>query len=97
VVLRLLYESGKLYKTAKQANNLLQACLKSQQVVPAERFVFVSPHPLRLIVANQVSATGGEVVATVFAQNLRYFCHVHSYYSADCRLCRSYLVCFCDC
>ncbi len=46
----------------------LQAFLKSQQIIPGERFLFVGSHPLQLIVANQVAAAGGDVAAVVFAQ-----------------------------
>jgi thioredoxin reductase len=48
----------------------LQAFLKSQQIIPGERFVFVGSHPLQLVVANQVSSAGGDVAAVVFTQSL---------------------------
>ncbi len=51
----------------------LQAFLKSQQIIPGERFLFVGSHPLQLIVANQVASAGGEVAGVVFAQPLRAF------------------------
>lgn len=48
----------------------LQAMVKSQQVVPGERFVFTGSHPLQLIVADQIRQGGGEVAAVLFVQPL---------------------------
>ncbi|MDA5193459.1 NAD(P)/FAD-dependent oxidoreductase [Govanella unica] len=47
----------------------IQAFVKSQQIVPGERFLFVGSHPLQLIVADQILKGGGEVAAVVFAQS----------------------------
>lgn len=46
----------------------IQAFVKSQQIVPGDRFVFSGSHPLQLIVADQVARAGGEVAAVLFAQ-----------------------------
>lgn len=46
----------------------IQAFVKSQQVVPGERFVFSGSHPLQLIVADQILQAGGEVAAVLFSQ-----------------------------
>lgn len=46
----------------------IQAFVKSQQIVPGERFLFVGTHPLQLIVADQIIQAGGDVVEVVFAQ-----------------------------
>ncbi|MDG1907225.1 MAG: NAD(P)/FAD-dependent oxidoreductase [Arenicella sp.] len=48
----------------------LQAFLKSQQIVPGARFLFVGSHPLQLIVANQIASAGGDVAGVVFTQRL---------------------------
>ena len=50
-----------------------QAFIKSQQIVPGERFVFSGSHPLQLIVADQVLQAGGEVAAVLFSQPLSVF------------------------
>ena len=46
----------------------IQAFVKSQQIIPGERFLFVGTHPLQLVVADQISQSGGEVAAVIFAQ-----------------------------
>ncbi len=46
----------------------VQAFVKSQRVVPGDRFVFAGTHPLQLLVAAQVAAAGGTVAAVLFAQ-----------------------------
>lgn len=47
----------------------VQAFVKSQQLVPGERFVFAGSHPLQLIVAEQVLNAGGHIAALVFSQS----------------------------
>jgi thioredoxin reductase len=51
----------------------IQAMVKSQQIVPGQRFVFSGTHPLQLIVAEQVLAAGGQVAAVCFAQGFSQF------------------------
>jgi len=46
----------------------IQAFVKSQQIIPGERFLFVGTHPLQLIVADQIVRAGGNVVGVMFAQ-----------------------------
>ncbi|WP_198351203.1 FAD/NAD(P)-dependent oxidoreductase [Flavisphingomonas formosensis] len=46
----------------------VQAFLKSQQIVPGDRFVLAGTHPLMLIVAAQIIAAGGEVAVVAFDQ-----------------------------
>jgi len=48
----------------------IQAFVKSQQLIPGERFLFVGTHPLQLVVADQITQAGGKVVGVVFAQPL---------------------------
>lgn len=48
----------------------IQGFVKSQQIVPGERFVFAGSHPLQLIVADQVQRAGGQLVAVLFSQPL---------------------------
>lgn len=48
----------------------IQAFVKSQQLVPGERFLFAGTHPLQLIVADQIQQAGGQVVGILFAQPL---------------------------
>lgn len=48
----------------------IQAFLKSQQIIPGERFLFVGSHPLQLIVANQIAKAGGEVAGVFFTPSL---------------------------
>lgn len=47
----------------------VQAFVKSQQLVPGDRFLFAGSHPLQLIVAEQVLNAGGEIAALVFSQS----------------------------
>lgn len=47
----------------------IQAFLKSQQLVPGTRFVFVGSHPLQLIVADQITQAGGVVAGVYFSQS----------------------------
>ena len=54
----------------------LQAFVKSQQIIPGGRFLFVGSHPLQLIVANQIAAAGGDVAAVVFTHRLLDFLRV---------------------
>lgn len=49
----------------------VQAFVKSQQIVPGNRFLFAGAHPLQLIVADQVLTAGGDVAAVVFSQSFR--------------------------
>ncbi|MFV0275680.1 MAG: NAD(P)/FAD-dependent oxidoreductase [Parahaliea sp.] len=46
----------------------IQAFIKSQHIVPGERFVFSGSHPLQLVVADQVLRAGGDVAAVLFSQ-----------------------------
>lgn len=46
----------------------VQAFIKSQQIVPGERFVLAGTHPLMLVVAAQIVAAGGAVAAILFDQ-----------------------------
>ena len=47
----------------------IQAFVKSQQLVPGQRFLFVGSHPLQLVVADQIVKAGGEVAGVLFAQS----------------------------
>jgi hypothetical protein len=47
----------------------IQAFIKSQQLVPGERFVLAGSHPLQLVIADQIVQAGGEVAAVFFAQS----------------------------
>ena len=49
----------------------IQAFVKSQQLVPGERFLFAGHHPLQLVVADQLLAAGGTVAGVVFTQPKR--------------------------
>ena len=49
----------------------IQAFVKSQQLIPGERFLFAGLHPLQIIVADQVAQAGGQVAGVVFSQPLR--------------------------
>jgi thioredoxin reductase len=49
----------------------IQAFLKSQQLVPGNRFVLVGSHPLQLVVADQLLAAGAKVAAVIFTQRPR--------------------------
>ena len=51
----------------------LQAYVKSQQILPGERFLFVGSHPLQLIVANQIADAGGDVASVIFTRPLRHY------------------------
>lgn len=46
----------------------IQAFVKSQRLIPGERFVFAGTHPLQLVVADQLAAAGAEVAGVYFAQ-----------------------------
>ncbi|WP_420139017.1 NAD(P)/FAD-dependent oxidoreductase [Sphingomonas sp.] len=46
----------------------VQAFVKSQQLVPGDRFVFAGTHPLMLIIAAQIVAGGGDVALVAFDQ-----------------------------
>lgn len=46
----------------------VQAFLKSQQLVPGDRFVLAGTHPLMLVIAAQLVAAGGQVAAVAFEQ-----------------------------
>lgn len=48
----------------------IQAFMKSQQLVPGERFVLAGTHPLQLVLADQIMAAGGQVVELLFGQAL---------------------------
>lgn len=49
----------------------IQAFVKSQQLIPGERFLFAGHHPLQLVVADQLLAAGGTVAGVVFTQPKR--------------------------
>lgn len=49
----------------------IQGFVKSQQLVPGNRFVLAGSHPLQLVVANQLVNAGAQVAAVVFTQRLR--------------------------
>jgi len=46
----------------------IQAFVKSQQLIPGDRFVLAGSHPLQLVVADQLVAAGAKVAAVVFTQ-----------------------------
>lgn len=46
----------------------IQGFVKSQQLVPGDRFVLAGSHPLQLVVADQLLAAGAQVAAVVFTQ-----------------------------
>jgi D-hydroxyproline dehydrogenase subunit alpha len=46
----------------------IQAFVKSQQLVPGNRFVLAGSHPLQLVVADQLLAAGAKVEAVIFTQ-----------------------------
>jgi thioredoxin reductase len=52
------------------ASGGIQAFVKSQQIIPGKRFLFIGSHPLQLIVADQIVQAGGEVAGVIFAQKL---------------------------
>lgn len=47
----------------------IQAFIKSQQLVPGQRFVLAGSHPLQLVIADQLIQAGGKVAAVLFAQS----------------------------
>ncbi|WP_156840958.1 FAD/NAD(P)-dependent oxidoreductase [Novosphingobium aquimarinum] len=49
----------------------IQAFVKSQQIVPGNRIVMAGTHPLQLLIAAQIVASGGTVAAVLFAQKRR--------------------------
>lgn len=49
----------------------IQAFLKSQQVLVADRLILTGTHPLQLILADQIVRAGGQVLEVLFAQSLR--------------------------
>jgi D-hydroxyproline dehydrogenase subunit alpha len=49
----------------------IQAFVKSQQLVPGNRFVLAGSHPLQLVVADQLLSAGAEVAAVVFTQQMK--------------------------
>jgi hypothetical protein len=49
----------------------IQGFLKSQQLVPGNRFVLVGSHPLQLVVADQLLSAGARVAAVVFTQRMQ--------------------------
>jgi thioredoxin reductase len=48
----------------------IQAFIKSQLLMPGERFVLTGTHPLQLVLADQILKGGGAVAAVLFAQPL---------------------------
>lgn len=46
----------------------IQGFVKSQQLVPGNRFVLAGSHPLQLVVADQLVSAGAQVAAVVFTQ-----------------------------
>ncbi|MFC7051045.1 FAD-dependent oxidoreductase [Emcibacter nanhaiensis] len=59
----------------------IQTLLKSQQLLAGNRFVFTGAHPLQMIVAEQVLATGGKVEAVLFAQPFSRFTELFKHLS----------------
>jgi NADPH-dependent 2,4-dienoyl-CoA reductase/sulfur reductase-like enzyme len=49
----------------------IQGFVKSQQLVPGNRFLLVGSHPLQLVVADQLLSAGAEVAAVVFTQRMQ--------------------------
>jgi NADPH-dependent 2,4-dienoyl-CoA reductase/sulfur reductase-like enzyme len=47
----------------------IQGFVKSQQLVPGNRFVLAGSHPLQLVVADQLLSAGAQVSAVVFTQH----------------------------
>lgn len=47
----------------------IQAFVKSQRLIPGDRFVFAGTHPLQLVVADQLVAAGADVAGVYFAQS----------------------------
>ncbi|MFT6287974.1 MAG: thioredoxin reductase [Alcanivorax sp.] len=54
----------------------MQAFLKSQQILPGERFMFIGSHPLQLIVACQIAKAGGDVAGVFFTPSLSHYLKV---------------------
>lgn len=48
----------------------IQGFVKSQQLVPGNRFVLAGSHPLQLVVADQLLSAGADVAAVVFTQRM---------------------------
>lgn len=46
----------------------IQGFVKSQQLVPGNRFLLAGSHPLQLVVADQLLSAGAQVAAVVFTQ-----------------------------
>lgn len=53
------------------AAGAVQAFIKGQQLLVEERILLAGTHPLQLIIAAQIVATGGKVAAVLFAQSRR--------------------------
>jgi NADPH-dependent 2,4-dienoyl-CoA reductase/sulfur reductase-like enzyme len=49
----------------------IQGFVKSQQLVPGNRFLLVGSHPLQLVVADQLLGAGADVAAVVFTQRMQ--------------------------
>lgn len=49
----------------------IQGFVKSQQLVPGNRFVLAGSHPLQLVVADQLLSAGAQVAAVVFTQQIQ--------------------------
>jgi thioredoxin reductase len=49
----------------------IQGFVKSQQLVPGNRFVLAGSHPLQLVVADQLLSAGADVAAVVFTQRMQ--------------------------
>jgi NADPH-dependent 2,4-dienoyl-CoA reductase/sulfur reductase-like enzyme len=49
----------------------IQGFVKSQQLVPGNRFLLVGSHPLQLVVADQLLSAGADVAAVVFTQRMQ--------------------------
>jgi NADPH-dependent 2,4-dienoyl-CoA reductase/sulfur reductase-like enzyme len=49
----------------------IQGFVKSQQLVPGNRFLLVGSHPLQLVVADQLLGAGADVAAVVFTQQMQ--------------------------
>jgi NADPH-dependent 2,4-dienoyl-CoA reductase/sulfur reductase-like enzyme len=49
----------------------IQGFVKSQQLVPGNRFLLAGHHPLQLVVADQLLAAGAQVAAVLFTQPMR--------------------------
>ncbi len=49
----------------------IQGFVKSQQLVPGNRFLLAGSHPLQLVVADQLLSAGADVAAVVFTQRVQ--------------------------